>query len=571
MSTHDFAESASGCLLGLAVGDAVGTTVEFTRPGTFKPVTDMTGGGPFRLEAGQWTDDTSMALCLAESLIEKNGCDLRDQVERYVAWWKNGHLSSTGRCFDIGNTVSSALAAFIKTGDPESGGTDPYSAGNGSIMRLAPVPIFFEDPEQAIRHAGESSLTTHRVRACVDACRYMAGILYGLLHGATKEEVLAPRFHPRGTPWQPSDLDPLIGEIANGSFKRRQPPEIRGSGYVVHSLEAALWAFHHGSDFRECVLRAVNLGEDADTTAAICGQFAGAYYGRSGIPAGWLEKLHDLALIQSFADRLIEQPHPRTMSSKFRKKPVVIDAVQFFKVGDHPAVFATEESPTGFGIFTLEHTAIKHEVTPGDWIITGIQGEHYACKPDIFAKTYEPVLNVTTDNPTNKSMNATKADITTLAVDVIVNAANSSLLGGGGVDGAIHRAAGPDLLHECRLLHGCKTGEAKITKGYYLPARHVIHTVGPVWRGGTHGESSLLASCYKSSLRLAAEHQLKSIAFPAISTGIFGYPSDEAAKIAISTCRAFLDETQTNLKITFCCFSDQDLHLYLNLLTQEQP
>lgn len=288
----------------------MGTTVEFARPGTFKPVTDMTGGGPFHLKAGQWTDDTSMALCLAESLIEKNGCDLRDQAERYVAWWKKGHLSSTGRCFDIGNTVSAALSAFLATGDPESGGADRYSAGNGSIMRLAPVPIFFQDPQEAIHRAGESSLTTHRVAPSVDACRYMAGILHGLLHGATKDEALAPYFHPTGIPWRPTDLDPAIAEIAGGSFKRRQPPEIRGSGYVVHSLEAALWAFHHGKDFRECTLLAVNLGEDADTTAAICGQFAGAFHGRSGIPAEWLGKLHDLPLIQSFADRLINPPLP---------------------------------------------------------------------------------------------------------------------------------------------------------------------------------------------------------------------------------------------------------------------
>lgn len=305
MNTPDFEERASGCLLGLAVGDAVGTTVEFAPPGSFTPVTDMTGGGPFRLRAGQWTDDTSMALCLAESLIERKCCDLRDQAERYVSWWKKGHLSSTGACFDIGNTVSAALNAFIATGDPESGGTDHYSAGNGSIMRLAPIAIFFSDPDEAILHAGESSLTTHRTRPAVDACRYLAGILHGLLRGATKDEVLAPYYHPSGTPWRPGDLDPVISEIASGSFTKRQPPDIRGSGYVAHSLEAALWAFARGKDFRESVLLAVNLGEDADTTGAICGQLAGAFHGRPGIPPEWLSKLHGLHLIQSFLTRLI--------------------------------------------------------------------------------------------------------------------------------------------------------------------------------------------------------------------------------------------------------------------------
>ena len=305
MNMLNFEERATGCLLGLAIGDAVGTTVEFAAPGSFQPLTDMVGGGPFRLRAGQWTDDTSMALCLAESLLEKQGFDLRDQAERYVSWWKNGHLSSTGHCFDIGNTVSAALTAFLITGDPASGGNNPHSAGNGSIMRLAPIPIFFKDAEDAIHYAGESSLTTHRVAPAVDACRYMAGILYGLIHGATKDEVMTPFYHPSGTPWNPSDLDPSIATIAAGSFKERQPPEIRGTGYVVHSLEAALWAFHHGRNFRECVLLAVNLGDDADTTGAICGQFAGASYGRSGIPSEWLAKLHDLPLIQNFATRLI--------------------------------------------------------------------------------------------------------------------------------------------------------------------------------------------------------------------------------------------------------------------------
>jgi O-acetyl-ADP-ribose deacetylase (regulator of RNase III) len=149
-------------------------------------------------------------------------------------------------------------------------------------------------------------------------------------------------------------------------------------------------------------------------------------------------------------------------------------------------------------------------------------------------------------------------DITRLAVDAIVNAANSSLLGGGGVDGAIHRAAGPGLLAECRLLHGCRTGEAKITGGHSLPARHVIHTVGPVWRGGGEGEPALLASCYRSSLQLAAGHRLRSIAFPAISCGIFGYPIDAAAEIAIGETRRFLAEEEHSLEeVIFACFGDE--------------
>lgn len=303
-----------GCLAGLAVGDAVGTTVEFRRPGTFEPVEDMVGGGPFHLRAGEWTDDTSMALCLADSLVECDGFDARDQMERYLKWQDEGYLSSNGACFDIGNTVSDALSRSRQTGEPFAGSTDAYAAGNGSLMRLAPVPLFYAaNPTLAIRMGAESSRTTHGARACIDACRYFGALLVGALRGEAKEQLLAPRFLPSGASpgWDEEPLCVEIDEIAAGSFRSKEPPEIAGEGYVVKALEAALWAFHKTQTYEEGCLLAVNLGDDADTTAAIYGQIAGAHYGLEGIPARWRERIAHRDLIFDLADGLLRCAYQR--------------------------------------------------------------------------------------------------------------------------------------------------------------------------------------------------------------------------------------------------------------------
>lgn len=303
-------DNCRGCLMGLAVGDALGTTLEFSPPGTFEPITDMIGGGPFKLEPGQWTDDTSMALCLAESLIGwvglGNECstDLyEDQMKRYLKWYREGYLSSTGKCFDIGNTTRKALEKFEKTGDPFCGSTDSKESGNGSIMRLAPVPMFFRDfsPSDDLDYvgkAGQSSQTTHGSREACDACGYLAVLIVGALEGVDKDTLLSPMYSHERCPVSTGK----IHHIMNGSF--RFGDQIKSTGYVVDTLEAALWAFHYSSSFEEGCLMAVNLGNDADTTGAVYGQLAGAFYGLEGIPKKWVDKIAMKELILDYADKL---------------------------------------------------------------------------------------------------------------------------------------------------------------------------------------------------------------------------------------------------------------------------
>jgi ADP-ribosyl-[dinitrogen reductase] hydrolase len=297
----DLVARARGCLLGLACGDAVGTTVEFSPRGSFPPVTDMTGGGPFRLPVGAWTDDTSMALCLAVSLVEKGDFDPADQMDRYCRWHRDGYLSSVGRCFDIGTTTRAALEAFRRTGDPYSGSNHPGSAGNGCLMRLAPVPIrYHDDLDLALQRSADSSRTTHGADECLQASRLLGAMLVRALNGATKEEILF-RHDPRGY------SAPKVAAIAAGEYRDKPESRIHGSGYVVECLEASAWCFWKASDFRDAILRAVNLGDDADTTGAVCGQLAGAFYGEPGIPADWLNKLVQRHEIGDLAERLVRR------------------------------------------------------------------------------------------------------------------------------------------------------------------------------------------------------------------------------------------------------------------------
>ncbi len=277
----DKLDRARGALVGLAVGDAVGTTLEFKERGEFEPISDMVGGGPFRLQPGQWTDDTSMALALADSILATGTVDHNDLLARFISWWRKGENSVTGRCFDIGTTTREALALHEQYGSYVPAQNAPYLSGNGSIMRLAPVAIrWHHDAPTALNNAREQSRTTHGSDECVAACEKLAGWIVNGING--------------------------VDQGLNEKLKGFTANVIESSGYVAHTMVAAQWAVVNTDNFNDAVLLAANLGDDADTTAAVAGQIAGAKYGMSGIRADWLEKLAWREHIITLADKLFE-------------------------------------------------------------------------------------------------------------------------------------------------------------------------------------------------------------------------------------------------------------------------
>ena len=313
---------ARGALLGLAIGDALGTTLEFSRRDFLPHHTEMTGGGPFDLKPGCWTDDTSMALALADSLLHDPDFDPADLMTRFVSWFRKGAYSSTNSCFDIGITTERALKIFERTDEPYAGSIDPDDAGNGSLMRLAPVALVALDHSgEAERIAEAQSRTTHGAPEAVEACSYFVQLLRQAILG--QPDVLRPR------PWIGAETDGLrpqhfisgiddditplsrtsevaIDAIARGSWCGKTRDQIRSSGYVIHTLEAAVWAVGTTSSFEDALILAVNLGDDADTVGAVTGQLAGALYGASAIPERWLHPLAWRERITQLADALIK-------------------------------------------------------------------------------------------------------------------------------------------------------------------------------------------------------------------------------------------------------------------------
>jgi ADP-ribosylglycohydrolase len=273
-----------GCLLGLAIGDAMGAPIEFNEPGSFGEVSDLTGGGYFHLKPGEWTDDTALALCSAESLVERKNFDPHDHLVRFLKWYREGYMSTRPQSFGVGLVTASALMRFESTHEDFCGPTGEKTAENGSLMRIAPIPLFYANqPRKAVRIAKDASRITHGAPDAVEACQQMAALIIDCVKGYSKKEILGQYSHIHA------------------------PPNINRSNYgdAKIALHAALWAFAATNDFKDGLLKAVNLGWDADTMGAVYGQLAGAYYGEGGIPDAWRKTIMKRDFIIGLADALL--------------------------------------------------------------------------------------------------------------------------------------------------------------------------------------------------------------------------------------------------------------------------
>jgi len=297
-----------GAMLGLAIGDALGAPVEFQKRGTFEPISSFRGGGKFSLQAGEWTDDTAMTLCLAQSLVEQQGFDPLNQLEKYVTWLHTGYMSCNGKAVGVGKTIYRSLIRYMRTKQPYTDIVHEKFSGNGSLMRLAPVCIYYaKDMEQCVEYAKLSSKTTHGSPVAVDCCRYMAYVIVRLFSCENKEEVFSEKFKEETWAFFRNEkLHEALEPIVCGTYMEKSNAGILSTGYAVHSLEAALWSFYHSNSFEKALLLAVNLGDDADTVGAITGQIAGAFYGVEKIPESWKKNLCKYEMIDTVMDRLID-------------------------------------------------------------------------------------------------------------------------------------------------------------------------------------------------------------------------------------------------------------------------
>ncbi len=295
-------ERFQGALVGLAAGDALAAATQFRKPGTFAAVGDLLGGGPFEQPRGAWTDDTAMALLLAESLLEREGFDAHDQVQRYARWQREGYGSATGQCVGISASVARALATAQYKRQPFAGSHDPEQHDKDPLSRVAPaVMYFFADTATAVAKASEAARLTAQAPMVLDCVRLFAAMVHGALAGRDKSAVL----RPPPELWRTPSTRPEVLALYDGAYEHRDPPEITGGGGILQALEAAMWAFHRSETFRDGVLLAANLGRDSDVVAATYGQVAGAYHGVSAIPGIWRNSLIKQEVLINSADRLL--------------------------------------------------------------------------------------------------------------------------------------------------------------------------------------------------------------------------------------------------------------------------
>lgn len=482
------AKSVHSALFGLAVGDALGVPVEFQDRSTLKqnPVVAMREFGSHGQPAGTWSDDSSLAFCLAESLSKEY--NLEDIANKFLQWHNAEIWTPHGRVFDIGIATRQAIYQISKGTNPTlCGGFEENDNGNGSLMRILPLAFYLQDETNlsVIFHkTKEVSSITHTHFRSVFACFVYVVYALEILKGSEKSIAYQNmQFKVNGfvakNDFNKKEIQ-LFDRILNKNISDFSEDEIHSTGYVLYSLEAIFWCILNSNSYEETVLKAVNLGDDTDTTSAIAGGLAGLIYGFENIPEKWKNQLVRKNDILELCDKL---------ESNLTQKSSLIE----------------------------------------------IQ----------------------------------KTDITEIATDAIVNAANTSLLGGGGVDGAIHRKGGKQILEECIAIRnkqgGCNVGQAVITTAGNLPSKFVIHTVGPVWNGDKEEKKKLLADCYRNSLELALQNNIKTIAFPNISTGIYHFPKDKAAEIAIKTVKEFPRKEEFE-KIIFVCFDDENYDLYKKII-----
>jgi ADP-ribosyl-[dinitrogen reductase] hydrolase len=482
-------ERYRGCFIGLAIGDTLGMSVEFETRGDFEPLTKPEAGGPFDLPLGYWTDDTSMALSLADSFVFTEGYSSYSVMNRYTLWRDKGARSSTGVCFDIGNQVNTAINEYNTDGSAviKASKERLTSAGNGSIMRLAPVVIASHAANNSLEETMElsriSGRDTHYSYMAEQGTALFGALLFNAFEQKSKQDIFN-----YGTYETNEAFDEIAQVVRNAPAKTIE--ELNPSGYIVYSLECVVWAFMNNDTFEDGALAAVNLGGDADTIGAIYGQLAGAYYGYQLIPLEWRNILHQHQEILDITDTLGQ-----------------------------------------INMFKVLRTRFEED------------GDKYS---------------------SSARLEVVKGNIANLWCDSIVNAANTELFGGSGVSGAIFDAAGYDEMNAaCQAIGKCEYGEAVITPGFKLKASWVIHTVGPVY--GQHGgdEAAILQSCYWQSLQLAENKHLKSVAFPIISAGIYGYPKQEAIDIAIRSIREYYeDNPYTSIqRVVLCAYTDDDKKL----------